>query len=151
LDEIPISSLRIDANVTRILEERIIEVKTCLKSGTALSVIFLCGSILEGILLGIAVSYPKEFNQSSLSPKDKETQKVKPFPDWSLNSFIDVAHDIGFLGLDVKKFSHSLRDFRNYIHPYEQMSSGFYPDMHTAEISWKVLKAGLNDIHKKVA
>ncbi len=43
----------------------------------------------------------------------------------------------------VKKFSHSLRDFRNYIHPYEQVSSRFNPDEHTARISWQVLKAAL--------
>ena len=86
---------------------------------------FLCGNILEGILLGVAKENPKQFNQSSVCPKHKETDKVKQFHEWSLNNFVEVAHDIGFIGLDVKTYSHSLRDFRNYIHPYEQMSSGF--------------------------
>jgi hypothetical protein len=47
------------------------------------------------------------------------------------------------LTLDVKKFSHGLRDFRNFIHPHEQMASGFTPDQHTAEICFQVLKAAL--------
>ena len=50
---------------------------------------------------------------------------------------------------DVKKFSHALRDFRNYIHPYQQMSIGFQPDEHTARICFQVLKAALYQIEQK--
>lgn len=150
LDEIPISYLKIDQGVTQILEQRILEIKKCLKTEASLSIIFLCGSILEGILLGIATQFVKEFNQSSISPKDRDTGKVKKLHEWTLSNFIDVAHDIGFIGLDIKKYGHSLRDFRNYIHPYQQMSTGFNPDMHTAKISWQVLKAAINDLYEKV-
>ena len=107
-----------------------------------MAVIFLSGSSLEGILLGIALKYPKEFNQSKSSPKEKEG-KVKPFHEWTLNNFIDTAHEVGLIKEDVKKFSHSLRDFRNYIHPYEQVSAKFNPDDHTAKICWQVLKAAV--------
>lgn len=88
------------------------------------------------------MKYPKEFNQSKSSPKDKDG-KVRPFHDWTLNNFIDVAYDVGLLMDDVRKFSHALRDFRNYIHPYQQVSSGFNPDVHTAAICWQVLKAAM--------
>jgi hypothetical protein len=57
--------------------------------------------------------------------------------------FIDTACDVQLLKLDVKKFSHGLRDFRNYIHPYQQMVSGFTPDEHTAKVCFQVLKAAL--------
>ena len=40
-----------------------------------------------------------------------------------------------------KKFSHSLRDFRNYVHPYEQVVSSFTPDEHTAKVCFQALKA----------
>lgn len=109
----------------------------------------MCGSVLEGILLGVATSKMREFNQSNSSPKNKEN-KVLPFHEWTLSNFIDVAHNIGLLGLDVKKYSHCLRDFRNYIHPYQQMSSGFNPDIDTAKISWQVLKASITDLTKNV-
>ena len=74
------------------------EVKQCLKVEAPLSGIFLCGSILEGILLGIATKNVKDFNQSSQSPKDKQTNKVRQLHEWTLNNFIDVAYDIKFLG-----------------------------------------------------
>ena len=68
---------------------------------------------------------------------------MKRFHDWSLTQLIDTAHDIGVIALDVKKFSHGLRDFRNYIHPYQQLAQGFTPDEHTAKVCVQVLKAAL--------
>lgn len=102
----------------------------------------MSGSSLEGILLGLASKYPIKFNQSKSAPKDK-TGKVKTFHEWTLSNFIDVACDLGIIKEDVKKFSHVLRDFRNYIHPYEQLASRFNPDEHTAKICWQVLKAAI--------
>lgn len=145
---VSLDGLDMDSSVIDILKERLIEIEKNIKSGAPLSVIILCGSVLEGLLLGVALKKMKIFNQSPSSPKNRETGKVLPFQDWTLNNLIDVAYDIGFLGLDVKKFSHSLRDFRNYIHPYQQMSSQFSPDIDTAKISWQVLKATINDLSK---
>jgi hypothetical protein len=125
-----------------ILESRLAEAARCLKSNSPLAVIFHCGSILEGLLLGLASANPHEFNQAPNSPKDKEGS-VKQFHEWTLAQFIDVACELGYLKLDVKKFSHALRDFRNYIHPYEQLSARFNPDNHTAEICLHVLKAAI--------
>ena len=71
---------------------------------------------------------------------------MKAFQEWSLAEFIDVAHDIGLLKMDVRTFSHGLRDFRNFIHPYEQMTSGFTPDEHTARVCFQVLRAALADV-----
>ena len=147
-DEISLYSLGLEGVIADILNIRFQEIKKCLNADAPMSVIFLCGSTLEGILLGIALKFPREFNMSIAAPKDKE-DKVKTFPNWTLNNLIDVACEVGFLNEDVKKFSHSLRDFRNYIHPYEQMSSNFNPDNHTAKISWHVLKAAIFQIAKK--
>lgn len=149
-NEISLHKLNIDSTVTEILNKRLIEINKNIQNGAPLSAILMCGSVLEGILLGVATSKMKEFNQSNSSPKDKETGKVLQFHEWTLSNFIDVAHSIGIIGLDVKKYSHSLRDFRNYIHPYQQMSSGFNPDIDTAKISWQVLKAGITDLTKNV-
>jgi len=142
--DISITNLPIDPNLVPVLESRLSEAQHCLVSAP-LATIFLCGSILEGILLGIALQRPKEFNRAANSPKDKDN-KVKPFHEWSLAQFIDVAHGLGVLKLDVKKFSHELRDFRNYIHPYQQLASRFSPDKHTAEICLQVLKAAIADL-----
>ena len=81
--------------------------------------------------------------------QDAKTGKIRNLNEWKLNNFIDVSCEVGFLKEDVKKFSHALRDFRNYIHPYQQMSMGFQPDEHTAKICFQVLKAALYQIEQK--
>ena len=136
--------LPVEFAVSTIIQNRLQEAQTCLSVGAHLSVIFHCGSVLEAVLLGAAQKDPEKFNRSRGSPK--RAGKVKAFPEWSLAEFIDVGHEIGLLKLDVRKFSHGLRDFRNYIHPYEQLVSGFVPDEHTARVCLQVLKAALADV-----
>ena len=145
-ENISLEDLGLDSVITETLKSRFEEIKKCFRSKAHLSVIFMSGSSLEGILLGIALDNPKKFNQSKSSPKDRNG-KVKGFQDWTLSQLIDVASEIGILKEDVRKFSHSLRDFRNYIHPYQQVSSRFSPDHHTANICFQVLKAAIYQIN----
>ncbi|WP_299147244.1 hypothetical protein [uncultured Tateyamaria sp.] len=140
-----IARLPVDAPVVPIIEARLNEARTALKAGANLSVIFLCGSVLEAVILGTAQKEPSKFNQAKCSPKASDGQ-TKRFHEWSLAQLIDAACEIGLLKPDVKKFSHGLRDFRNYIHPYQQMASGFSPDQHTAKVCFQVLKAAMADI-----
>lgn len=138
--KLDLSLLNIDLQFENVIVQRIEEINKSLKSGASLAVIFLCGSTLEGLLLDIATKNPAKFNTTHSAPKDKEG-KVKPLYDWTLDSLINTAYEARYIELDIKKFSHDLKDFRNYIHPRQQASQGFNPDKHTAEISWKVLQA----------
>jgi hypothetical protein len=140
-----VQKLPIESQVIPVIESRLAEARRALGAGAHLSVIFLCGSVLEAVLLGAAQKEPARFNRATASPKGKNGI-VKQFPEWSLTQFIDVACELDLLKPDVKKFSHGLRDFRNYIHPYEQMVSGFVPDEHTAKLCFQVLKAALASV-----
>ena len=147
--DISISSLPIDSCLIPYLEARIEEIRQCLSVKAPLSVIFLIGSTLEGVLLGVASKYPAVYNRANSAPKDAQTGKTRNLNEWTLNNFIDVSYEVGFLKEDVKRFSHALRDFRNYIHPYQQMSISFQPDEHTAKICFQVLKVALFQIEQK--
>jgi len=140
-----VHKLPIEAQAIPIIESRLAEARKGLNAGAYLSVIFLCGSVLEAVLLGGAQKEPARFNRATASPKDGNGS-VKRFHEWNLAQFIDVACEIDLLKPDVKKFSHGLREFRNYIHPYEQMVSGFTPDEHTAKLCFQVLKAALASV-----
>lgn len=144
--DVNVDTLGLDSNVSEIIKLRLKEIETCIGGEAPLASVLLIGSIMEGILLGMATTYPQQFNQSPSAPKDKDTGKVRTFPNWTLNNYIDVAAEAGLLKQDVKKFSHVVRDFRNYIHPYEQMSSQFFPDKQTALICFQVLKAAISQI-----
>lgn len=138
--------LGLESEVNKIITVRIKEAEACIKVEASLASILLIGSVMEGIFLGMTSIYSQQFNQAHSAPKEKDTGKVRSFTDWSLNNYIDVAHELGMLKLDVKKFSHVIRDFRNYIHPYMQMRSQFFPDKQTALICLQVLKAAISQI-----
>lgn len=144
-----VSDLGLDLNVTDVLNKRLVEIEKTYNSGAYLSTILLAGSSLEGIFLGLASSNPRAFNTAKSSPKNRDG-KVQQFHDWTLATFIDVAKDLELIQLDTHKFSHTLRDFRNYIHPYQQMSSGFTPREHTAKICLQVLKAVIMEISQNI-
>jgi hypothetical protein len=130
--------------LTPILEARYREAQHCLTE-SPLATIILCGSLLEGLLFGLAKMRPEDFNRSRCSPKDKNG-KPKPFYEWSPAEFINVAYDLRIIRLDVKKFGSHLRDFRNYIHPYKQMREEFYPDKYTAEMCLLTVKATIHNL-----
>lgn len=150
-EEIKVEDLQLDSNLEKIIKQRITEIMHTLSpNDTPLACIFLTGSTLEGILLSIASKYPKMFNCAKASPKDKKTRKVLSFDKWTLSNFIDVSQETGFINIDVYKFSHALRDFRNYIHPYQQSLENFHPDKETAQLCVQTLKAAIVQISKKL-
>jgi hypothetical protein len=84
-------------------------------------------------------------NQSKAAPRDK-MGSVKLIHDWSLSALIDVAHEVGWLQGDVKRFSHALRESRNIVHPYVQRISKDRPDGDTCRICWQVVRAAVADL-----
>ena len=142
--------LKIEPGLGDILSERWNETQKCMDSGAYLAATILMGSLLEGILLSVFQKFPNEISGSKQVPKDLRTGKVKYFAEWSFSNMINIAHELGWIDLDVKKFSHSLREFRNLIHPYLQMIVRAFPDKDTCEISWLVVQAATNDLAKKL-
>lgn len=147
-ENIDIKNLPLSIGLDKILENRIEEIDKCLGFGAYLSVVILCGSILECLLLNFMLVNPEAFNRYAKSPKDKEG-KVKQFNDWKLTEMLDASGGLGFLSQDTQRFSHELRNFRNYVHPMEQLAYGFKPDEQTAKVAFQVLKMAVLDLQRK--
>lgn len=147
---IDISLIKLNLDLQEVLQQRITEITLAIKNNLPLAAIFMIGSSLEGIFLHLATTNPQKYNTAHCAPKDKN-QKVRPFTEWKLNNYIDVSKEIGIIKEDVSKFSKGVRDFRNYIHPYEQMINRFNPDINTAKICFQVLKAAINQIESYLA
>lgn len=145
---VDIKSLKLTTNMETVIQQRLNEIKCCLNNDIALGAIFLIGSTLEGLLIDFAKQNLAKFNKANAAPKDSNG-KIKKLRDWTLSSLIDVAYEIGYINLDIKKFSHNLRDFRNYIHPEEQVTQNFNPDKHTAKIAYQVLLAAIDNLKNK--
>lgn len=147
-NKIDLSKLELDIVFQKVISQRIDEIQKSLIAKTPLATIFLCGSTLEGLLLDAGTKEPQKFNSAQSAPKEKDG-KARLLHNWSLESLINVAHELGMLSLDTKKFGHTLKDFRNYIHPRQQAVQKFNPDEHTAKITWQVLQAAIADLSGK--
>lgn len=147
--EVDFSALSLEPSFVNILESRWKEVGCCMSAKAYLSAVIMTGSLLEAVLLGLASSNPSVFNQAKSTPRNEKNGKPKQFHEWNLASLIDVAFETEWIDLDVKKHSHSLRDFRNYIHPFEQKVSGFQPSKETLAIATQVFRAAIAQIKRK--
>jgi hypothetical protein len=120
------SRLISDLNMQAILNRRWKETWGCLSVGAYLSSTVMMGAILEALLLARVNKLTDKsvvFN-SKCAPRNKDTGKTRPLQEWTLNSYIDVAHDLGWIGKASRDIGIVLRDYRNFIHPEKELSQG---------------------------
>ncbi len=139
-----LSRVDIPVDFQTVIADRLVEVEICFEHGAPLAVTMLCGSTLEGLLYEVAKNHPAEYNRASSAPR--RDGAVRPFPEWTLNDLLNVSRELGVLGEDVTKFAHAIREFRNYIHPQQQVKESFRPRRVTAQIARHVLRAAIDDL-----
>jgi hypothetical protein len=144
LGTLDLAHVDVPVDFQSVIADRLEEVETCYESGASLAVVILCGSTLEGLLYEIAKNHPTDYNRTAAAPR--HNGRVRPLPEWTLNDLLNSSRELGVLGEDVSKFAHSVREFRNYIHPQQQVKEGFRPRRVTAQIARQVLRAALDDI-----
>lgn len=135
-----------DPSLAEILTQRWQEAQRCVEADAFLSAIVMMGSILEGVLLHKAESNLRTAHTAKSAPKDRKTGDLRPIHEWGLSVLIDVAHEVGWIQGDVKRFSHGLRESRNIVHPYVQRLFQEDPDKDTCSICWQVVRAALADL-----
>jgi hypothetical protein len=139
-------SLGVESRLSEILVGRWNEAQRCVDAAVHLSAVIMMGSVLEGVLLSKAEASATVAYKSKAAPKDRVTGQPKRLHEWSLASLIDVAHDVGWLQGDLKRFSHSLRESRNMVHPYFHRTQSDDPDADTCSICWQVVRAAVADL-----
>ncbi|MBT2119680.1 hypothetical protein KK141_21350 [Dyella sp. LX-66] len=131
------------------VERRWREAQKCVHIGCFTSGIIMMGSVLEALLLARFLLHPSVAYQSAKAPKDKGG-KSPAIQDWTLNALVDVAVDVGWLKSDRGKFSHALRESRNAVHPWVEVSMQANFDEATCRTSWEVLRASVDDLIRSV-
>ena len=132
-----------DAALHEVLVARMQEAQRCLGVEAWLSAVILCGSVLEGMALAFGTANPALVNRGFAA---QYSESAPPFHKWKLHQWITVLTRLRALSLNVEKFGHALRGFRNYVHPREQLVQRFSPDAHTALISFHVVQAAADDL-----
>lgn len=133
-----------------VISHRWTEAQICKNSGAYLSSVIMMGSILEALLLARALMSPADAYKSSCAPKTREGKNI-PIQDWNLNTLIDIAVGLGWIKTDRGKFGHALRESRNIVHPWAQISAKADFDLATCTTCWHVLNASVDDLLKTVS
>ncbi len=132
-----------DVELAAILGRRWNEANYSFAAAAYLSTVIMLGSILEGVLLSKVQQDLAKSCSSKAAPKDK-VGKVLPTQDWKLQSLIDVSHECGWLKKQDKDLSHTIRDYRNYVHPNKELQEGTTFDANTCRIIFEVVTAALS-------
>jgi hypothetical protein len=116
-----------DTGVLLVLDEYYRQAQKAAAGDSYLGVIVGCGSVLEGLLTWALLQRREEALMSGKAPKDKQEQ-VLPIPQWGLAQLIDVSVELGAIGKTAKQASWALKDFRNFLHPYNVLQQSARPD-----------------------
>lgn len=138
-----LARLPLQFGLADLLGDRMREAQRCIECGAYLAGVVLAGSVLEGLCLSVGVGEPGRVNRAFVA---KYSRPAPQLHKWKLVEWIDVLGTLGDLSPNISKFGHALREFRNYIHPSQQLASGFNPDAHTARISFQVVVAAIDDL-----
>lgn len=130
-------------DLAELLVGRMEQAQRCIEVDAHLSAVILCGSVLEGLCLGEGSHRPAAVNRAFASTFGRTAPQ---FHEWKLREWIDVLESTGDFSPNISKFGHALRDFRNYVHPHQQLASQFVPDAHTARISFHVVAAAIDSL-----
>lgn len=142
--QIDLTSLPTELTSAQVVAARLGEIERCLQAKAPLAVVFLVGSTLEGLLMDLAVAQAVTFTAATAAPRIRGT--VKPVQEWKLGELIAVARELRVLSEDIARHADHVRNFRNYIHPRQQLKESFEPRMETARIAQQVLRGALKDL-----
>lgn len=131
-----------DALVKRAAETRIAE-----QGGAHTLAIIGIGSVVEGLLLALLLENDRQLRQQGLV--DRSGKHVKP-ERATMELLIDTAHSSGWIQLDAKDFMHTVRDFRNFVHPRKEWSEQPEFDDDSVRLCWAPVHALLNDLEQRM-
>jgi hypothetical protein len=138
-----ISPLVHDPKIQAAIERRWIECVTCIEADAPLAAIVMIGGLVETMLLARInrESNKKKIFTATSAPKDRKSGNTLPLKKWTLRNYIDVAHEIKWISHSAKDVSEILGEYRNYIHPFKEISHGVALERDDARVIWEVAKS----------
>ncbi len=116
-----------DERVRLVLQDYHTQALKASEAGAYLGAIVACGSVVEGLLTWALLQRKEIALKSPKAGTDKQGQ-VRPLQEWNLSNLIDVSVELELIGKTAKQASWALKDFRNFIHPYNVLNQSARPD-----------------------
>ncbi|MFI5241121.1 MAG: hypothetical protein ACHQUA_01675 [Microgenomates group bacterium] len=124
----------------KILERDYQEIQRNIIASNWKSAIILSGGAIEAILLDLLTKNSSLVKNSTKSPKENNLLK------WDLDDLINVSVDTKLVGDGVADLSHSVRGYRNLVHPGVEIRSGLKVEPEEAKIAVQVLNMLIRDL-----
>jgi hypothetical protein len=145
--DVPITEIRQfafinDANIRKIIERDYDEIQRAYISKCWKSVIILCGGAIEAILTDLLIAHDTEAKQAKSAPNKPDITR------WDLSDLINVAVELKLVTEGVEKLSHSIREYRNLVHPGNEIRQKLHFDAEEGKISLEVLNILHRDLSK---
>ena len=105
------------------------------------SVIVLCGGMIEAVLADLLIQNEKLAKSLPGAPKNGDITR------WDLVDLIKIAVALKLVSAGVEKLSHSIREYRNLVHPGNEVRNNLRFDAEEARIALEVL----NIVHRDLS
>lgn len=138
-------ALLADHRVVTLLVDRAEQTRKAQAAGAHLLALFGIGSFVEGLLFSVLMERYPELATAGF--QGREGRRINANRA-GLELLIDTAHHKGLIQLDAKNFMDPVRNFRNFIHPRQQLEHDFLPDQDTVSLCWGPVHAVLNDLEE---
>ena len=131
-----------DDNIRKIVDRDYDEIQRAYISKCWKSVIILCGGTIEAILTDLLICRDTVAKQAKSAPNKPDISR------WDLSELINVAVELKLVTEGVEKLSHPIREYRNLVHPGNEIRSNLRFDAEEARISLEVLNILHRDLSK---
>ena len=123
----------IDTELRKVIERDYREIQTAYVARCWKSVIILSGGVIEALLTDLLIRHSARANAAAKAPKQSDITK------WDLADLINVAVELQLVSRGVEKLSHSVRQYRNLVHPGNEVRNKLTFDAEEAKIAIEVL------------
>jgi hypothetical protein len=122
-----------NSDLKAIIERDYEEIQRAFISHCWKSVIILCGGAIEAILTDLLLTNKTAAMSAKSAPKKSD------ITHWDLSELIDVAVELKLVSAGVQKLSHPLREYRNLVHPGNEIRNKLDFGAEEAKIAVEVL------------
>ncbi|WP_134731655.1 hypothetical protein [Amycolatopsis nivea] len=151
-----LKNLIADEKTIEVLMGRVAEARICVEGGAYRMATIGIGTFIEGLLLSVLLERDEDLRKHGfpdvrqrIAPDKRSTKRSSP--DWvSMELLIDTAFAKDWVQLDATAFAHTVRDFRNFIHPRKELAESPRFDADTVMLCWGPVQALLNDLEQNL-
>lgn len=130
-----------------VLLGRIAEARICQRGGAYTMAVIAIGSFVEGLLYTILTERNEEARNNRFIDLNGNAVKDNRA---ALATLINTAHHLGWIQFDAMQFMHTVRNFRNFIHPRQELVDLPAFDDDSVGLCWAPLHAMLNDLEQQL-